>query len=182
MVNERRLRLSRFLCLKAKVIVSAFPAPGGPGGVPRVAVHADHLVKKPSISFLESCHISPLRLETGKEYKNVGHVFCRLTATLELIPDDHQVGQERLELDPLRSNLRLCGTRSPGLVDQHDLVIIWYAQVEERTVDLLDDVLAAQSVGEQDSSSLLRAPTKSPARAVSIMASTSSGRAFPVVW
>ena len=54
------LRLPALFGLLAETFITALAAAGGPGGVTRVALHADLLVKKPRISFLETCHIYPL--------------------------------------------------------------------------------------------------------------------------
>src|SRR5439155_23766155 len=39
------LLLPRFLCFRPELRAPAFPAAGGPHGVPGVALHADHLVQ-----------------------------------------------------------------------------------------------------------------------------------------
>src|SRR5207253_7604552 len=50
------LLLPRFLCFRPELRAPAFPAAGGPHGVPGVALHADHLVQPAMFGLGETGH------------------------------------------------------------------------------------------------------------------------------
>jgi hypothetical protein len=60
--NERKAKpslcLPAFLGLRSKMIVSASPATGRSGSIPRVAVHADFLIENSLICLFETSHSS----------------------------------------------------------------------------------------------------------------------------